>query len=313
MTWLTNPFRFGGLLSGPTAFWRLRFDEAWDDFAVQYRELGEYQLSLTPGGANLVTASTLTSTSFLPSGFPPANANDGNTGTWASLDKTALGGPFIVAELASAAVPLELRLVLNATSADNFIVGYRLEKSLDGVNYTLVSRHISRYDWTRNSTQSITLPTVAMAFWASGGATAPHHFWRVRCTKSVTNAFFAVRELRFRRSGVDLATTSNAGFAFTEPTTWFFPWATYGPHLAIENRSGFFSSVNMAAPRWLAIGYAEAQAVDEVTIMPDNTNWAPENFTIEYSDDGDNWTVAKTVTGANTGWTAGVARSFSIP
>lgn len=308
MTWLTNPHRFGvAPLDGPAIAWRLMFDEAYSDLTSGGRKLAGLRLSATPGGADLVAAATLTPAiggEITPSvdtlkNWTAGDGYDANKATEGDGDS-----PRVLIDLPAASVIAEMR---HLVSSDGFsrLASFRLQRLSSGVWQTM-AKQLRRYDLAVSTAYSFPVGLVPMESWAAGGATAPHHFWRIRATKTQGNTYFGIREINFRRAGVDISTASEAGYAFAR--TYYS--AGFAPWLAINGVSGYYSSADATMPQWLAIGYAAAQAVDEVKITADNANYAPENWTVEFSDDAITWTTAKTYTGT-TGWTTALTRTYA--
>jgi hypothetical protein len=138
-----------------------------------------------------------------------------------------------------------------------------------------------------------------------------HRYWRIRVidTEDGSSARIAKLELRGSSGGADL---TGSGTAFTAGT------AT-GADNAFDNNAGtyWYSGDGIdVLPEILGydFGSGDDETVVQVAITADNStgggDYAPEDFTIQYSDNGSSWTTAATVTGESP-WSDGETRTFA--
>lgn len=139
---------------------------------------------------------------------------------------------------------------------------------------------------------------------SAGGGLPEYLHWRLNVSAGNDASFVKIAEVELRRSGGSAdqaiggtasASSGMAGQAFDDSnsTNW-----------------------NAGAPaQTLAYEFSAPVAVKQVAITAGNTAAsaadAPKDFTLEYSDNGSDWTSAGEVTG-ETGWSAGEQRLFNF-
>lgn len=160
-----------------------------------------------------------------------------------------------------------------------------------------------------------------------------HSFWRIRASKIQTDLsdYFGVEELEFATSlgGANVATsgatvdTSGHPIANGQATSPFIYWPRdafggaygvnprwYGPTLSGASSGGV---ATVATPDWIGYRFNEPKAIREIRVRAQvgSGAGAPRDFTLDYSDDGVNWTTARTITG-EPAWSSGEWRDFEI-
>lgn len=154
------------------------------------------------------------------------------------------------------------------------------------------------------------LRRMMMAGAAAGGGA--HLYWRINISarQSSTYSSLAEVEMRATAGGADLCSGGTAS------ADSFYSGA-YVPANAFDNSAASVWASGGTEPHWIRYQFAAPVTIAEVMLQapPASYGGLPEqakDFTIEHSDDGSAWTVAKTVT-AEPAWTAGEVRLYSVP
>lgn len=140
-----------------------------------------------------------------------------------------------------------------------------------------------------------------------GGGGGGHAYWRLNISQNAGNASFTgIYELEMRSSvgGSNLAAggTAISGGSDSDGVGNEASKAFDGSNASAWARTSTTST-------WLGYHFATPVNVVEIAIyMGASFDWAPRDFTLEYSDDGSTWTVSQTFHGY--GWLANAQRVF---
>ena len=145
---------------------------------------------------------------------------------------------------------------------------------------------------------------------------AAHTYWRIYITAELGAGGYhvALDELEFYdSSGAKLSTggTPTASSSFASPT--------YDADKAFDaNWSTFWHSATFPSttPQWIKYQFGSAADVASVRLAyrSGNTNQAPKDFLIQWSDDNSSWTTAATYSGVTWATTSvGIGRCLSFP
>lgn len=143
-----------------------------------------------------------------------------------------------------------------------------------------------------------------------------YRFFRIYITNNNGDSYTALQELEL--------STSGGGSDFTSPgmtvsASSNFDAGSVGSRV-IDNAftniiKGAWVSSGGSFPQWVAVDTAGSYGAVELRLFCQNYAGgparAPKDFLVEGSNDGSSWTTIKTVTG-ETGWTAGVGKTFSL-
>lgn len=141
---------------------------------------------------------------------------------------------------------------------------------------------------------------------------ASHAYWRVNITAnngSASNVTIAEMQYRTTVGGANVATGGTASATNN--------LSGYPPSQAFDGNASTFWVTNTGPTVYLAYHFTSAVAIVEYTMAARNDNTAflgdtPKNWTLDFSDDGTNWTTLATVTG-QTSWGLGEVRTFDVP
>ena len=141
---------------------------------------------------------------------------------------------------------------------------------------------------------------------------ANHRYWRINVTASTSGSSdnltsFYELELRATVGGADQCNGGTASASHNTSTAYRLfnnndgadYWTNGGPGVATWVQYDFGAGVTVG--------------VGQIRMLPRNSLMCPKDFTLQWSDDGTNFTVAATWTGISTGWTGGVERFFVPP
>lgn len=151
---------------------------------------------------------------------------------------------------------------------------------------------------------------------AGGGTpeTASARYWRVRITKTRTaDAFFAnLAEIQLRAtvSGADQTGSGTASSSSNHDAS------TNAAKAFDDNASTFWSSAGGGvSPQWIQYDFGTSTEVKELYLQAGNSaaraDRAPEDFSVQYSDDGSTWTTLDTFTG-EAAWSSGESRTYTL-
>lgn len=136
----------------------------------------------------------------------------------------------------------------------------------------------------------------------------PHAYWRIYVTanSSGTNST-EVAEVQFRAAagGADQAT---GGTAIQQAGS------TGVAARAFDDSTATYWTDSTAYPKWVGYHFAAPVSVAEVAITSGGTssNWVPNTFTVDYSDDGVTWVTLASFAGQT--WTGNLqTRTFAVP
>lgn len=136
---------------------------------------------------------------------------------------------------------------------------------------------------------------------------AAHVYWRINVTANNGSSFLAIAETEMRATagGADQCAGGTAS-ASSE-----FSGSFVAGNAVDNNASTVWSPTSTTG--WWRYQFASAVEVLEYTIQghPSSPTRDPRDWTLEFSDDGTNWTVTDTRTG-QTGWTNGQIRTFTV-
>ncbi len=141
---------------------------------------------------------------------------------------------------------------------------------------------------------------------------ATHRAWRVNVTATASaSSWCTIGEISFLDlAGNTIATTSGSAIASSSYDSWTADKAFDG---ALDYDTGSWMP-NGSAPQWCGwdFGVGNAQDVAAVVITNPNGAYYPEEYpvsgSIDYSDDGINWTTARAFSGRST--SAGLATTY---
>lgn len=141
---------------------------------------------------------------------------------------------------------------------------------------------------------------------------AAHAYWRLNISAnngSPNNVTIAEMQYRTTVGGSNVATGGT-------------PTATsnlsgYPPSQAFDRNASTFWVSNTGPTAYLAYHFTSAVAIVEYTMAARNDNATyltdtPKSWTLDFPDDGTNWTTLATVAG-QTGWGLGEMRTFDVP
>lgn len=130
---------------------------------------------------------------------------------------------------------------------------------------------------------------------------AAHTYWRINITAAPTG-YAGVAEFKlFDSGGSPIATTGGTASASTN-------YPGQAPSLAFDGNASTFWLTNGGAPHWLQYQFASAVDVASISLQnaaagSGNDQHTPQDFTLDYSDNGTTWTTLYTYRGA--GWGSG--------
>lgn len=140
---------------------------------------------------------------------------------------------------------------------------------------------------------------------------AAHTYWRIDITANDGDSnFLAMAEVELRASAGGVDETSNTGGTATASASD----GTAPPSRAVDDDSVTrWSTPNGTLTGWWQFEFNSPVDVIEYTIQahPISPARSPRDFTLEFSDDGVNFTVANTKVG-ETDWTNGETRTFGL-
>lgn len=147
-----------------------------------------------------------------------------------------------------------------------------------------------------------------------GGGSPPagaHAYWRVRVTKTTGGSGFSVSigeiVMRGPSSMANLCTGGT-------PIDSAHFGSYFEPGNAFDGNPNTRWASPVGAPHWVGYHFSSPVEITQVAISAPTQNWqyeSPEDFTIDWSDDGTNWTTAHTVTG-EPAWSTGTTRIYTF-
>jgi hypothetical protein len=147
---------------------------------------------------------------------------------------------------------------------------------------------------------------------AFNAITARH--WRVRVTANNGSLYLGIGVFLVC-DGVDIDTTGKTYSASSVPLGP--PYTAAAAWDMVVNGQGYWATGVGALPAWIAVDMGVPVAVDRVDISIStsaNLTESPRDFTIEYSQNGTDWTVASRQADLtnDTGWALGARRQFEV-
>jgi len=143
---------------------------------------------------------------------------------------------------------------------------------------------------------------------------APHVHWRVHMTEtnSIDSWFASMNEVEFQNNATRIATTGGVASASsdqgaTDPRQ---------PALAFDsNTTSLWSTLSgVGGPAWIAYTFSSAVDVTGLRMVTGGSAGrvarAPEAFSVQWSDDGTNWTTLEAFTAS--GWVDGQYQTFNV-
>lgn len=302
MTWLINPYRFG-IPFAPVIVqdWRLI------PHGPQHRDsvfIADIEMAATVGGANLCTGGTASSTGMTGTA---ANAFDGSQATYCN---TAANSSDLATYRYTFSAPVsigEVRLLMTNSSTfhEQGPLGFSLQASGDGGStWQTMALITGLAAWTLAESRAFTIGAVPLV---TGLGRSNARGWRVNTTAIPGSGQLEIAEIIFAATAGGSA-IAGAGYGasachngFVRPASQAFD----------ANTSTIWSPNNTTIGR-VARFFSAAQDIAEVRIAAGSTaNRAPGDFTVQFTEDGVNWTTALTQTGV-TGWSSGSYKTFAV-
>ena len=307
MSWLINPYRFGG--GGPAGnhpYWE--FLALANDYGAD-AVTGELIFAATPGGATLCVGGSGRTNVGSPGSLD--NLFDGNAGTfyrgtlnaW-NIDRTRLGYGW-----GAPVAPREMRWQSTTNSADNARhcpLGGVVLGSDDETNWHVYAiAPPALPTMSVGTVRSIVIPPAPIDL---PNIRANARGWRIAVSAINGGWKQAINQLVFAATpgGATLCTGGGPISSYSRTDASVF-------NAFDGNPAGADAGGNTGYYPW-RIGYVKATpfgAVSEVRITATST-FAPAAFTVDWSVDLWNWTTALSVTG-QTGWGSAETRSFALP
>ncbi|WP_182453501.1 discoidin domain-containing protein [Streptacidiphilus sp. P02-A3a] len=219
-------------------------------------------------------------------GDPPSNAIDGNLATRYSSDAYQAAGMWFQVNLGSAQSFNQIELN-SPNSAGDYAVGYNVEVSTDGTNFTTVA--------TETGTASPETATFA-------AQTA--QYIRVVLTAPSTTSWWSIDEFTAYSGTASTETAlSETGWSATASTSS----AADPPSNAIDGNlaTRYSSDAYQAAGMWFQVNLGSAQSFNQIELnSPNSAGDYAVGYNVEVSTDGTNFTSVATGTGTSSPETA---------
>lgn len=306
MTWLTNPFRFGGA-TGNHPFWRIvsvGLDSG--DAAVRtHNALAEIELALTTSGSNIAASATWTASSTQPT-FNISAINDGVVSVGNAHAHNTASSEWWRAQFASPQAIREVRLFPRLTFLTQSPTVVSVQGSNDGTTWFTYALWRASLPWTTSS-QAIPVSATPLL---TGRANAL--LWGLDITESnnATNVGFAELEFATSSGGADLCTGGRGWHQRALDSSTFI-----GRQLFDDNNTTTWNAPWLSTYDTCRVGYLFATPPNpthcRVRARPSFTGDSPKTFAIVWSNDGITWNTTDTITGA-TGWANSEVRTYAI-
>lgn len=301
MTWLTNPYRFGGggIVASPD--WRVRVLAAETNAAAY---IAEVVFAASNGGAPLATSGTPIANSGTA-----ADAFDGSTGPWVGTNGSKrYVDAWVGMAYTSPVLPvwLGIRAASPSGGTARLII---LERRIDGVNWLPVSVYYAS-EWTAGAWQWF---QIVQQDFTNDIANA--RAWRANVTAIVSGEYCGATEIIFAGT-IGGATLCSGGYGFGGPN-----WDTGGQQ-GVANEAfdggagvGWYAN-HSGTPIPMIVGYGRAEPFAAV---PAEMRWNPNGngdekvvaMTVQWSTDFVTWND-KASFSSITGWSNGTAKSFVL-
>lgn len=324
MSYLTNPFRFGG--GGPGGTHRY-----WEVLALGTHNghvtLAEIELAATVGGPDLTTGTSVSGVAY---GTAPAPTNvgnviDNNISTVSTNNVSNGMGSCDAGWRIDFSVPttigaLRLRVGNSAGNPANGPSSFYVRGS-DDATVWITYLVVLGFAWT--TTSQIEEWALGPALPTTGRANAIA--WRVFVEVNDGGSQIVFSELVFRDAvgGTRLNALAGGGVADSTPAGAAFQsrgrgalWSSVNPEKACDNltSSGNHAALRTATDQWLGFAWPTPTDIGEVGIAPEfnYVTRAPRDFRVEYTTDFSTWTAVGTFTG-QTGWANNTYKWFAVP
>lgn len=295
MSYLINPFRFGGGGGLPAATrWRCMLHGTNEGYNSRIAEL---EMAAAPSGTNLcVGGSVLSWGTGAGGGLVPGNAFDGNPATYWQLNLgVGQGLGYVFPAPVSVGV---MRITAESATANVMWQAVVPEYSLDGGT-------------TWISCEPVLLPTYAVGATVEfavvpmvGTNRATARFWR----KQYTSGNARTQEIEFRQ-GMSGSNLCVGGMAWGQGAVN----SSVRPQLAFEGRGGMWqggtSGATYAQYLFATPPNPDYAAVQAASSSPNSMG---QDWTFDWSLNGRDWNTVRTVTG-ETGWSNNQWRTYSLP
>lgn len=269
--------------------------------------LAEVQLLDRSGGTNRVGLGTASASNVYGSQVA-ANAVDGNISTyWSTANDQAwwqydfgAGNAYDIGS-----VNITPRQDLPATAPYTFSIQFSDDGNRWSTAFTVIG-----VTWT-TAAQTFTIPAPV-----AGTAGTGARFWRLNITNSAYGSSVAIADVEFQRRGDNVNVAgSGVASAYSEYSS------TYAASMAVDvdlSYSTYWQNANgVPPPGWWQYDFGSGVSVDVavvvITCRSNNTQTtAPQDFSIQASNDGSTWTTVATFSG--TTWTyLGQQQKFVTP
>ncbi len=302
MTWLTNPYRFGGGLVGEPVGARLHWRVMLMASPTGAYEINEIELAATPGGADQCSGGTATTNELTGA----SNAFDNNDSFSASFVWTIftppLDGIWLAYEFPAPVSVRELRLRSTSGFPERAPTALVLQASDDGSTWRTVDFLVEPTTYTALQTKTFAVSPVYPELLRENARA-----WRINVSANNGGGNTAVGELEFRAtSGGASLCTGGVGMASKGPSTPTTYAAAFDGASSPKFMAGgvwrlWYNFPAIADPAYVAVRAPHEFADSD----------SPRDFTVQWTVDGETWTTAATITG-QTGWTNSQIREFAL-
>ena len=153
------------------------------------------------------------------------------------------------------------------------------------------------------------LRTVVVADWTLSFEDKPlgYRYWRIYITDSASaNNLVSLYEVEMRATlgGADQCSGGTALASHADSNSY---------KLFDDNGSSYWVNGSPGEDTWFQYDFGNAVEVAEFTLLPRySLSQTPKDFSLQYSENGSDYTIAATWTGI-TDWTGGVVKAFEVP
>lgn len=323
MTWLTNSMRFGGgvAASPEHRYWEV-YSLAGIDGSVGMSELA---FAASPGGANLITSSSMLSGVAYESATAPgsvATLLDGNPATYSNQGQPPTHGVCWRVDLGATQLVYEVRITaLTPGAPPNRTIDTFMVRGSDDLSTWYTYLVVIRAAWSSTTEQKTFV--LGPRYETSGRAHA--RGWRLYGTTTVSGSgSFNLGEMQWAAtvggSALNTLASSNPdaataaiGTPFDKSIIGGWGYGSVGPNLASDGNTSNRYAGNRTPYFFIGFIFPAAQDCAELRLYPDpgGTGNMVKDFVIQYTTDFNTWTTVATPA-PQTGWTGGVARSFTF-
>ena len=303
MVWLTNPYRFGAppiAAISDTWEWIFLGNDA-DGMQIDF-----ISMAATPGGANLLTGGTASSSSLngKPAMLAPSNGFDAINGTTANSNMTS--GLRLRYVTPSPISPVEFSITNysnNGSQAPKIIV----LRALIGGQWVLFGWHFLTWVNAGVTTHTVAVPAVGQIDFSRARVRA----WRFRVDTVQSDVITRIRKMEMANSsgGANIVT---AGLAFVDS---YVGAGGINQIVAGATNDRWASSSAQTFPNWCGLAFlSDTPAPYEFRITSNQTAsdpLAPKSGGIDWTADGVTWTQTDAYS-ALAAWGASETRTFTI-